>query len=410
MRKELSLSHNILALKNAKTALLIAFSMFSIASNSQSVSSEFESAQAAIEWAQANTTTASNITHIIITGNNSKYDLLKLKNLNNNSKTGPFNALESLELSTETDTIPTNCFYSSYSGAQWLKHFSAPNLSHIDNWAFRGCTSLATINLPSVLGIGSYAFYNSGLTEIELPASFVTCGSNPFLGCQKLKKITVNTQNKTFKTESGVLYNFAKTILIAYPAGKPETTFALPNITDTVGNNAFGLCQAISMLEFQSPTNVEKWICEYCTGLATVKFGASEAINVGTDAFRGVITEEVELYLKTNGFEFNNNVSGSIWKGYEWKSVRNETFSDIRNPDTETSYIRIYPNAVKDILNIETNDANAILEIYDLQSRLIYKTIMLENTLNISFLPIGMYVVKVTTYTNEKRERILKTN
>ena len=82
--------------------------------------------------------------------------------------------------------------------------YGCTSLQQVDNlpdalttiWdeTFYGCASLTTIKLPDNLEyIHSYAFAESGLTEIELPASLTSFGDEIFHNCTSLK--TVKLQN-----------------------------------------------------------------------------------------------------------------------------------------------------------------------------------------------------------------------
>ena len=65
------------------------------------------------------------------------------------------------------------------------------NVTSIDQYAFRGNTSLTSIGLPeSITSIGSSAFYNcSSLTSIRLPEGVTSIGSSAFYQCSSLTSI-----------------------------------------------------------------------------------------------------------------------------------------------------------------------------------------------------------------------------
>lgn len=392
----------------SKIASFIILSLFSIAAQAQTTSAEFASAQEAIDWASTNKTTAASITHIVITGNNNKVDLLKLKTLNNNSGSGLFRSLESIELSAQKDTLPQSCFYANYAGTQWLKSFSAPNLTGVGSWAFRFCSALSTIELPAVNYIGAYAFYNCGFTTIHLPATVSIVEANPFLGCKNLKDITVDAANNHFTAEDGILFNIDKTLLIAYPLGKEAATFTSPNTVVTVGNNAFGTCNGLTTLELPAVNSVDNWACEFCTGLTTVKFDVPGAIDFGSDVFSGVTTKNVDLYLNAQGVEYTNNVSGTSWKDNEWKSINKEISSDNHDvPSDRNLSLRLYPNPVVDMLRVESTEKVSTVSVYDLNAKIVLQTNNIERGINLSKLPSATYVVKITSDSGVKQERVL---
>jgi hypothetical protein len=390
----------------SKITSFIILSLFTIAAHAQT-SAEFASAQEAIDWAYTNKTTAANITHIVITGNNNKADLLKLKTLNNNSGSGLFRTLQSIELAAQKDTLPNSCFYANYTGTQWLKSFSAPNLTGVGSWAFRFCSALSSVELPAVTYIGAYAFYNCGFTAIHLPATLTQLDANPFLGCKDLKNITIDATNNHFTTEDGILFNIDKTLLIVYPLGKEAATFTSPNTVVTVGNNAFGTCSGLTTLELPAVNRVDNWVCEFCTGLTSVKFDVQGVIDFGSDVFSGVTTKSIDLYLNALGEEYTNNVSGTSWKGYDWKSINKElsAYNQEIASDKDLS-LRLYPNPVHDVLRVESTEKVSTVSVYDLNAKIVLQTNNIERGINLSKLPSATYVVKITSDSGMKEERV----
>ena len=62
----------------------------------------------------------------------------------------------------------------------------------IGGGAFQGCYQLKTIKLPeSITSIGSYAFYNVGITDIALPSTLKTIGNYAFQSCYNLTSISI---------------------------------------------------------------------------------------------------------------------------------------------------------------------------------------------------------------------------
>lgn len=64
------------------------------------------------------------------------------------------------------------------------------NIKSIGANAFNGCLNLTAIELPeNVSGIGEYAFANTGLTEIVIPASCTLINGNAFENCNSLTSV-----------------------------------------------------------------------------------------------------------------------------------------------------------------------------------------------------------------------------
>ncbi len=116
----------------------------------------------------------------------------------------------------------------------------------ISQRAFYNCTSLENVSLPETTEtIDLDAFANcENLKEINLPSSLKTI-NQPFNGCQKLKSLSVNKNNKFYSSKDGVLYNKDMTSIIFYPEGKETEFFSIPEtvevFADGVGfqNNKF---------------------------------------------------------------------------------------------------------------------------------------------------------------------------
>ena len=115
-----------------------------------------------------------------------------------------------------------------------------------------GCTPnyVGAIEIPatwgsfSVVGIRYDAFDNQPyITSVSIPAS-VTGSGFPyypihFEGCKSLNNIIVDAGNNSFKSVNGVLFNKAGTELLAYPAGKTETSYDIPYGVETIESYAF---------------------------------------------------------------------------------------------------------------------------------------------------------------------------
>lgn len=93
------------------------------------------------------------------------------------------------------------------------------SLQGICTAAFRGCSSLEYIDLKNVTGVSAYAFADSGLTSVTIPATMTTIFYGAFGGLQNLDAFNVAQNNSSFVSNDGVLCGTDGTI-IAYPAGK----------------------------------------------------------------------------------------------------------------------------------------------------------------------------------------------
>lgn len=94
---------------------------------------------------------------------------------------------------------------------------------------FKWCLFLKEIVLPvNLVAIGDNAFAESSrgdMKNIEIPATVKTIGYAPFRGCQGFEAFTVAEGNTAYKAVDGVLYNYAGTELVAYPAARKDSVY-----------------------------------------------------------------------------------------------------------------------------------------------------------------------------------------
>lgn len=105
----------------------------------------------------------------------------------------------------------------------WRSFSVSAGVRSIAPSAFLNAERLEKIRLPEGLSeIGSTAFFNcKALRRIRLPASACIIGPMNFLGCWALKGIDINSGNRSYVSEDGVLYDSLKDVLVKFPAAKP---------------------------------------------------------------------------------------------------------------------------------------------------------------------------------------------
>lgn len=120
--------------------------------------------------------------------------------------------------------------------------------NQIGGGAFENCTNLATISMPNVIAIGVGAFRNTGLTEVVIPTTVTTIGSDAFRGSTALVSVTIQTNPTTFGTY--VFQDCTNLVNVSIPStivNIPNGTFygtgikEVPNENNlvTIGNYAF---------------------------------------------------------------------------------------------------------------------------------------------------------------------------
>lgn len=113
------------------------------------------------------------------------------------------------------------------------------------------------ITLPTTLKtIGNAVFkYVKNITNITIPKNVNYIAPYPFLGCTNLTKIIVASGNAYYSVSSGILYNKDKTEIIAYPAGKTQTTYTGLSTLIRVYNHTFYEVKNIHTIKLPSGVN-----------------------------------------------------------------------------------------------------------------------------------------------------------
>ena len=112
-----------------------------------------------------------------------------------------------------------------------------PNsVTAISNNAFEGLVNLTAITIPtSVVSIGSYAFYASGLTSIDIPSSVSVIEQATFLNCYSLASISFSSSLTTIKK-------------YAFQGCSALTTLTIPNNITSIEESAFGECGGLTSI------------------------------------------------------------------------------------------------------------------------------------------------------------------
>lgn len=166
--------------------------------------------------------------------------------------------LVSVSLPNSVTTIDEMAFY----GCTSLASVELPNsLTTIGTSAFGLCRSLTSVVIPgSVTHIGSGAFAYTSLTFVSIPNSVTEIGggqfrNNPFYMCSMLLSIEVATDNPSYVSINGALYNKSVTRILAYPAGKPGEAVIPSSVTD-IEMGAFGGCSVLTSVTIPNSVDI----------------------------------------------------------------------------------------------------------------------------------------------------------
>ncbi|MBR6618439.1 MAG: leucine-rich repeat domain-containing protein, partial [Oscillospiraceae bacterium] len=123
-------------------------------------------------------------------------------------------------------------------------------VTSIGDRAFSGCSGLTSITIPDGVGNIAYVAFSgcSSLTSITIPDSVRWIGYSAFKDCDSLTTITVSENNAIYTDIDGVLFSKDAATILAYPAGKTEDSYVIPDGVTNIGGDAFYRCSALTTI------------------------------------------------------------------------------------------------------------------------------------------------------------------
>lgn len=171
----------------------------------------------------------------------------------------------------------------------YIKNVTVPNanISLSGQFAFRGCTALESINIPSSFRtIPAYAFYGcSSLKEISFPYGVATIGDQAFQNCTSLESV-------------GFSSSMAKVGDYAFADCTSLKEVVLQRGITKISEGMFRRCSSLEEIKIpQSVLSIERAAFEYCTSLKQIDFvGTSSVEQIGNRAFYGCVElENIEI-------------------------------------------------------------------------------------------------------------------
>lgn len=158
--------------------------------------------------------------------------------------------------------------------------------------AFAYCSMLTEIIIPdSVTTVGTEAFsYSDSLTSVTIGGGLEYLYAGMFLNCPNLKSITVDSKNPYLSSdEAGVLFNKDKNVLLVYPIGKTETSYAIPDSVIDINTGAFNFCENLTNITLSENTETIGANAFYCCENLENFIMPEKVSSIGEYAFAGCV-------------------------------------------------------------------------------------------------------------------------
>ena len=175
----------------------------------------------------------------------------------------------------------------------------------VGSYAFAHCTKLTTLDLmyagesTSISTLRSFAFLDTGVSEVHIPENLKTYGIGAFASCPNLTTFTVSANNANFRASSnGALYS--KSYLLLYQVGGASTISNTIAGCRTIMNYAWYGNTKVSHIEVHyGVTKIQGNAFGKMPNLKSVKIPSS-VTNLASDALNNLTNiETIYINLKT---------------------------------------------------------------------------------------------------------------
>ncbi len=181
-----------------------------------------------------------------------------------------------------TDSFGVNIVSNTYDNGQGVMVFDG-NVTSIGHYAFRGCTNLTSIFIPSsVTSIGDHAFYGcENLTSFAIPTSVTSIGGGAFSTCKSLTSVVI--PNGVTSIENGTFQICSSLTSIVIPESvtsigqyafrdcKSLTSVVIPNGVTSIENGTFQICSSLTSIVIpESVTSIGQYAFADCSSLTSV--------------------------------------------------------------------------------------------------------------------------------------------
>ena len=364
-----------------------------------------------------------------------------------------------------TDYTVVSIGAGAFRGSDILMTFYADdNVKSVGEAAFAGCSSMISVLFGDVEAIGDSAFYNCGvINELELgtslkligefafvsgstyiafsiPASVESIGKGAFISCGS-EEFIVDEANQNYCSVDGVLFTKDKAELVAYPYGKTQIEYTVPDGVKRIGEYAFSKIDNIYKINFPESlesiggyafygiysirqidvpagvTVIEPYTFSHCADLETISLHDGV-----TTIGRGAFAESEELALNGLPDALETIADSAFYHCYVGdniiipagvKSIGAHAFERIYHYDTEFYFLGKTPPAipvsVEDVfygmdITVHTQALEAFKNAEGWNTRSNYKTLdfsFLDNNYVYQIIDEGNKELAITGYINK---------
>lgn len=215
---------------------------------------------------------------------------------------GAFNSngvdtLESISLPQSVKKIERFAFC----GQGKLREVSLGGVVEIGDYAFQACPNLKQIVLPdTVEAIGTWAFADTGLTSLTIPANVTKLGESFVLNCASLTALYIAPENTNYEIVDGLLYDIpGKTLCYALP--DVSGAVVIRDGTVRIGSDVFNEHDITSVRLPDSLQKIGGGAFSSCRGLMEISLPEG-LTSIGNHAFYGCM--QIEKLVLPEGLKY----------------------------------------------------------------------------------------------------------